>query len=121
MTAHLDGTWRGYIFPRAVLARDNKERSVYEIWIAEGPYDPILDPEKASGLAGVSPILVNDADMALDLRELPHDELITVKGTRRMSVAIWAHGNLFDARAPVIEVDKMWDRYDQRLPLHPMK
>jgi|SRR5580658_76335 hypothetical protein len=120
----IDGTWRGYIFPRVVDTTDaegeHTPRLAYEIWIAEGPHDPFLDPEKAKGLVRPAPILVNDADIALNLGELPHEELITVKGTRRMNVAIWAHGKQFDAFAPVIEVDKMWDRYDQRLPLHPM-
>jgi hypothetical protein len=116
-----DGIWHGYVFANN-LGRHHAPVLVYQFWIAEGPTVERWEELQSEQPLLISPTLVDHKFVALDVREIPHDELIEVKGTWYLSHPIFVNGILVPRAfsPPVIRVDKMWDRYDERLPLHPM-
>lgn len=96
--------------------------------IEEGPREPSMEPEaladedKKRNPAWYSPVLSNEDFVALDLGDIPPDELITVSGEYCSGAGEYVYGTLLgrEVGIHVIRVHKMWDRHDERLPLHPM-
>jgi hypothetical protein len=123
-----DGTWHGYVFAENIQ-ENGKSAVIYKLWVAQGPRVPGAETDAKSDEMQkrnpdkYSPILVNDDFTALELGGVLQKELVMIQGKWEALAAFNVHGTHFSASvlsSTVLQVQKMWDRYGERINLKPM-